>query len=504
MSTRGVTARVSVRGELLGPKRRATTVGVLLIILMVAFEAMGVNTAMPRLVVDLGALTLYAWPFVAFMAAAVFGTVMAGWWCDRSGPRVPLLVAPALFGAGLVTAALAHGMPQLLGGRVLQGLGAGTVTVSMYVLIALIYPERVRPAMFGLMSSAWVLPSLIGPPISGIVTERWSWRWVFLGLVPIVVMAFVLVVPAVRRLGEPERGIPPAGGPAEIMPGGPAEVGPGGPAEIGPRGSAEIVPGGLAEAAPGDTPTRDAGARGRGVVLAALAAAVGVSALSYAGERKDVFALVIAAGAILLLVPALRRLLPGGVFAARQGVPTLVAARGLCAALFGAANSFLPLMLTSSHRWSLAAAGIPLAVGSLGWSAASFWQGRHPDLPRARLLRVGFGLLTVSVLGLQLVAQPWGAAWLSFLAWAIAGAGMGLCFPSVNFLLLRQSERPEVGFNTSAAQVSEQLGTAAMIGVGGALLALFGVPTLAMPVLLGLLTLLGVTGMLIAGRAATS
>ncbi|MGH3836122.1 MAG: MFS transporter, partial [Pseudonocardiaceae bacterium] len=190
-----------VRPELFGPGRRKTTVGLLLLISMVAFEAMGVGTAMPALVADLGALPLYAWPFVAFMAAGVFGTVLGGRWCDLAGPRIPLVAAPVLFGAGLLVAGTAAGMSQLLVGRVLQGLGAGCLTVAVYVLISMVYPERARPAVFGLMSSAWVLPSLIGPPVAGVVTERLSWHWVFLGLVPVVVLAVGLVVPSVRRLG---------------------------------------------------------------------------------------------------------------------------------------------------------------------------------------------------------------------------------------------------------------------------------------------------------------
>src|SRR5918912_3722909 len=105
-------APVAVRSELFGPSRRGTTVGLLLLVSMVAFEAMGVGTAMPALVADIGALSLYAWPFVAFMAAGVFGTVLGGRWCDVAGPRVPLVVSPVVFGDGLLTAGGAHGMPQ--------------------------------------------------------------------------------------------------------------------------------------------------------------------------------------------------------------------------------------------------------------------------------------------------------------------------------------------------------------------------------------------------------
>jgi MFS family permease len=291
--------------------------------------------------------------------------------------------------------------------------------------------------------------------VAGLVTERLSWRWVFFGLVPVAALALALVVPAVRRLGRPGT-------------------------------------------------QRGAGDKRPGVVLAAFGAAAGVSALSWAGEKPNLVAGIVVVVALAVLVPAVRRLLPAGVFRARRGIPTVVACRGLCAALFFTANSFLPLMLTSTHHWSLAAAGTPLVVGSLGWSSASWWQGRYPDLPRPRLLRIGFCLLAGGVAALLLVAPTWGVAWLALPIWAAAGIGMGLCFPSVGFLLLRQSQPGEIGFHTSAAQMSDQLGTATMIGLGGALLALLAAPAAALPVLFAGLAGLGVAGALISPRAATA
>lgn len=440
----------TVRAELFGPSRRATTTGLILLISLVAFEAMGVGTAMPALVADLGALSLYAWPFVSFMAAAVFGTVLCGTWCDRAGPRVPLIGTPVLFGLGLIVAGTSDSMAQLLVGRVLQGLSAGALTVAAYVLIAVVYPERTRPAVFGLLSSAWVLPTLIGPPVAGTVTEALSWHWVFLGLVPIVALAVSLVVPAVRRLEPP----PVASVPA-------------------PR---------------------------RGVVLAALGAAVGVSALSWASQHVSALGAVVAGTAVVVLVPALRRLLPRGVFRARRGVPAVVAARGLLAGVFFTVNSYLPLMLNGTHGWSLTAAGVPLIAGSLGWSAASAWQGRHPDMPRTTLLRVGFCALTLGTAGLLLVAPSWGSPWLAAPFWAIAGIGMGVGFSAVSYLLLQQSAAGSVGSNSSAAQIADQLTTATMIGLGGALLALLSSPATALPILLTVSAALAAAGAAIAGR----
>ncbi|MDN5860609.1 MAG: MFS transporter [Pseudonocardia sp.] len=421
-----MTAALPVRAELFAPDRRATTIGIVLLISIVAFEAMGVGTAMPAVVADLGAVTRYGWPFVAFMAASVLGTVLVGRWCDRAGPRIALLATPLVFVAGLA--------------------------VAVYVLIAAVYPERARPAVFALTSSAWVLPTLIGPPISGLVTEAASWHWVFLGLIPLVLGATMLVVPAVQRLTAP--------------------------------------------------PERAAAPARRAIVLAALGAAAGVSALSWAGERGDGTAAVVAVAALAVLVPALARLMPTGVARARRGISAIVLSRGLLAGTFFAANSYLPLMLNGTHGWPLTTAGIPLIAGSLGWSSAAAWQGRNPELSRSTLLRVGFALVAIGTAGLLLVAPEWGPAWVAIPAWAVAGAGMGLGFSSISFLVLQQSGPGDVGFHTSAAQIADQLGTALLIGAGGALLGLLATPPAALSVLLVALVAIALTGAVVAGRTA--
>jgi MFS family permease len=444
-------APTTVRDELFGPSRRATTTGIVLLISLVAFESMGVGTAMPALIADLGDVSAYAWPFVSFMAASVFGTVLGGRWCDRAGPRAALVVSPLLFGAGLLVAGTAASMLQLITGRVLQGLGAGALGVGVFVLIAVVYPERARPAVFGLISSAWVLPALLGPPVSGLVTETVSWHWVFLGLIPFVLIAVGLVVPAVCTLERP-------------------------------------------------APDPDTAAR-PGVVLAALAAAAGVATLSWASQHVSAFSAGLAAAAVAVLIPALVRLLPRGVFRLQRGIPTVVAMRGLLAAVFFTVNSYVPLMLSGTHGWTLAAAGVPLIVGALSWSTASAWQGRHPNLSRVLLLRTGFGAVVTGTAGMLLVAPAWGVPWLALVFWAVAGAGMGLGFSSVSYLLLQQSAADEVGFHSSAAQIADQLGTAAMIGVGGALLALLGPPAVALPVLVAGLTGVALVGVLTARRA---
>jgi hypothetical protein len=138
-------------------------------------------------------------------------------------------------------------------------------------------------------------------------------------------------------------------------------------------------------------------------VPAAFGATLGVVGLSMATTAMSPRNAGIGSAALLVLVLSMRRLLPAGVAVARAGVATVVGCRGLCGALFLTPTAYLPLMLTSTHHWSLTAAGIPLMAGSVGWSAAAGWQGRHPDLPRHLLLRIGFCALTVAMLG----CRPW-------------------------------------------------------------------------------------------------
>src|SRR6202012_5066025 len=65
------------------------------------------------------------------------------------------------------------------------------------------HPDRLRPKPFAAISTAWVVPSLVGPVVSGVLAQHASWRWVFLGLVPFVVIGAGLMVPVLRLLHAP-------------------------------------------------------------------------------------------------------------------------------------------------------------------------------------------------------------------------------------------------------------------------------------------------------------
>ena len=167
------------------PARRALTVGLVLAVTFVAFEALAVATVLPLVGRHLGDLRLYGWVFTAFLLASLIGIVVAGTLADRVPLGQPMLAGLALFAVGLVIGGTAPDMAVLVAGRAVQGLGAGVVPAVAYVAISRCYPEGARPRMFAVLSTAWVVPGLAGPGIAALVAAAVGWRWVFLGLIQI-------------------------------------------------------------------------------------------------------------------------------------------------------------------------------------------------------------------------------------------------------------------------------------------------------------------------------
>ncbi|WP_416955155.1 MFS transporter [Nocardioides sp. T5] len=378
------------RERILSPAYAGTTIAMFGLIAFAAFEAMAVTTVMPTVARDLGGLDLYALAFAAPLASGVVGMVAAGMWSDRTGPVVPLLASLALFSAGLLVCGLAPSMEVLLAGRVLQGLGSGAMIVGLYV-VGLVFPATLRPAVFASFAAAWVLPALFGPALAAFVADVWSWRWVFLGTVVLVVVALVLLTPALRGLEPHAEGV--------------------------------------------STPAVR--------LWWALLGAVAVLVLELVGSARGVAALG-ALAALAVVWVSLGRLLPAGSRTLRRGLPAVIATRGLLAATFFCAEAYIVYVL--QERWGLSPgrAGIALTCVGVVWASASQVQsrlGRRVSHTRAMvvgtsLVLVGLTALAANVLAYDAGARP--SAVLPAAAYVLAGAGMGFAYPRTGWRCSRR------------------------------------------------------------------
>jgi MFS family permease len=393
------------------------TVGAIALIFLAAMQSLAVTTVMPVVSADLDGEALYAVAFAGTLATSVIGMVAAGAWCDRGGVLPPLTTAVALFVVGLVIAGFAGSMPVLVAGRLVQGLGTGAQTVALYVVVARVYPAALHGRVFAAFSAAWVIPSLIGPFLAGAVTEYLHWRWVFLGVAALTVVAFLLVL--TRLVGRHLRTDEPSTAPVLRR------------------------------------------------LMCAVAVAVGALALSLAGEIGAIAWAVVAASALVIGLAA-RPLLPRGTLRAERGLPSVVLMRGLIAgALFGA-EIYVPYLLIDEYGFSPTWAGLGLTSAAIAWAAASDVQGRVGDrLGNTRIALIGVTLLA-SATAAAAIAALWGLSPVFLIVgWALAGGGMGLMYPRLTVLTLAYSTPQNQGFNSSALSISEAIGSATTIAAMG-------------------------------------
>jgi MFS family permease len=406
------------------PQRRALTAGLVLTITFVASEALAVVTVMPVVARDLGGLRLYGWVFSGFMLGSVVGIVAAGREADRRGPAVPFVAGVVLFGSGLAVAGLAPSMGVLVAGRVMQGLGAGAVPSVAYATIGRSLPETLRARMMAVLSTAWVVPGLVGPAISAEVARLFGWRWVFLGLLPVVAIAGSIAVPALIRLGPP------------------------------PESQARVhrLTDGLRTAA------------GAAMLLAGLSLAAGSGAI-LAG-----LALIAGGGAAGL--PALRRLVPAGTLTGRQGLPATIASRGLLTFTFFGADAYVTLAVTAVRHRSPVVASLAVTGATVAWTAGAWVQARLNSVWEGRrLVRSGLVIILAGIAGMVVVLQPAVPVAVGLAAWTVAGLGMGLAYAPLSLMMLQKALPGQEGQASASLNLADVLGTALGIGVGGAAVA---------------------------------
>lgn len=456
---------------------------------LVALEGLSVATVLPVISRQLGDLRLYGWVFSAFFLASLIGIAAVGNLADRIGLAAPLAGGLGLFALGLFVGGTATSMAVLVAGRCLQGLGAGAVPAAAYTAIGRGYPGPARPRMFAVLSTAWVVPGLIGPSLAALVARGPGWRWVFLGLIPVVAMAGALSVPGLQAVPRADPGGDPGDGRAPDST----------TAEAG-RTTAEA--GRSAAQADGGAPELHAPMGMRSAVLVTAAAGVVLAGLD--ATSWVVAALLVAAG-LGAGGPALRRVLPPGSLLARRGLPSAVGTRGLLTFAFFAADAYVPLTLTSVRHTSTAYGGLALTGSTMTWTAGAWVQTRLIGTRGPRwLVTSGIGLiiagtaLTASVL---VTSVP---VWVAPLGWSVAGLGMGMSYSPLSVTALDRAAPGGEGSASASVQLADVLGTALGTGVAGAAIAyghrLGWAPSTGLAVAFGIGVAVGAVGLVAARR----
>ncbi|WP_256444358.1 MFS transporter [Siccirubricoccus sp. G192] len=172
-------------------------------------DSSAIATALPAMARDLGeeparlgvAVTSYLVSLTVFIP-------FSGWVADRFGAKRVFMAAIVVFTLASLLCARSTGLGELVGARVLQGMGgAMMVPVARLLLLRQIRKDEMLSAMTWLTMPAMIGP-ISGPPLGGFLTDAFGWRSVFLINLPIGVIGLALVAWKIPRVPPADPGPP--------------------------------------------------------------------------------------------------------------------------------------------------------------------------------------------------------------------------------------------------------------------------------------------------------
>ena len=391
------------------PPHVFSAVVVVLSILGPAFSTFITATVLPTAIAEIGGLAIYAWASTAYAVGSILGSAGSSVALLRIGIRRAVVLAVAVFVAGAGVCATASGMPVVVAGRALQGLGGGMLIASAHSMVRELFPETLWQRMLTTLSCAWAIPALGGPVVGGVLAGLGHWRAAFWAMTPIAVIAAALTWRMLPR--------------SETLDPKPARVPFG---RLGLICASVLCIGAIAN-------TRATAARAALVVGAAAAVALMLRLDSRSGARLFPTGMLslgsrIGQGFWMIFLLAMSTT-PGGVY--------------------------VPLLVQVLHAVTPAAAGYLYAVQSLSWTMGTILSAQVTPVRARTVIVLGPLLMATGFAGLffTIGAGPVAAIAASLM---LVGIGIGTCWAHIGTAIL-SSARPDEGGLTAAMIPSTQL-----------------------------------------------
>ena len=173
--------------------RKLLLIGLVIAMLFAALDGTIVGTAMPRIVGDLGGLSLMTWLTTAYMLTSTTVVPIAGKLADLLGRRNVYITGLIIFMVGSALCGMANGMTELIIFRGIQGLGGGIMMPMAMIIIGDMFTGKERAKWQGIFGALYGLASVIGPQVGGWIVDAVNWRWVFYINLPVGILATIFI-----------------------------------------------------------------------------------------------------------------------------------------------------------------------------------------------------------------------------------------------------------------------------------------------------------------------
>ncbi len=189
-----------------GARRLIVTFAIIIATLLEIIDTTIVNVALPNIQGNFGAaLDEAAWISTGYIIANVVVIPITPWLQMRFGRRQYYVASILIFTFASAMCGLSHGIWELVGWRVLQGLGGGGLISTSQAILRETFPADRQGAAAGIFAMGVIVGPTIGPTIGGLITDNASWRWAFYINIPLGILAAVLAIIYLRNPAKPRK-----------------------------------------------------------------------------------------------------------------------------------------------------------------------------------------------------------------------------------------------------------------------------------------------------------
>jgi len=179
--------------DLMDKSRKVLLLGLFLGMFFASLDQTVVGTAMPRIIGELGGLSIMTWVTTAYMLSSTTVVPIAGKMADIFGRRNLYISGLTIFMLGSALAGTSQTMMQLIIYRGIQGLGGGIMMPMSMTIVGDIFPPEKRGKWQGMIAAIFGLSSIVGPTIGGWFVDNLSWQWVFYINLPVGILAAITI-----------------------------------------------------------------------------------------------------------------------------------------------------------------------------------------------------------------------------------------------------------------------------------------------------------------------
>jgi EmrB/QacA subfamily drug resistance transporter len=301
-------------------EKRLIAISMMLPVFLGSVDQSVLASALPTIGRDLGQVHNLPWLITAFLIASTALTPLYGKFADIHGRRAAMLIGLAVYMIGSLLCAASPNMLTLIGGRVVQGCGAGGLVVTANMVLGDIAAPKERGRYYTYFSLAFMTAGGSGPALGGWIAEHLHWQMIFLWNFPLCAVAVAIALTVLRRLPRRER-----------------------PHRLDVMGAVLVI------------------AASSSFMLALNLGGIRYPWLSLPIVGLLACALVLGAGFVVRLRTAIEPLIPIAILSDRAA-GLAIAAHSFGWGAIIALNVFLPIYLQSALGWSPTSAGLSLVI----------------------------------------------------------------------------------------------------------------------------------------------